>query len=252
MWINIFIALIFSVAILNMHPYFNKIHENLIYSGWMNTQFLLPLLVIISGGMISKIFTIDFDWLYPIPIILATGAIFLYRKLFYSILELPSIYACLTGVLVFLEWVILVPVDPIQNIHFYEEIQSVSIEVALFWLLFRIIGATLIVPISEEFAFRAFMLPRLDRWIHLVLERSILFNYFFRYINLISIISSLIITSLLFGILHADIIAGSIAGFLFGLAYLRRRKVIDAIASHFLANLLLSIDVVFYGNWSYW
>jgi len=63
---------------------------------------------------------------------------------------------------------------------------------------------------------------------------------------------SLGITALLFGYLHASFLAGAIAGLFYGLAYLQRRRLIDAVVAHAITNTLLAIDVIAFGYWSYW
>ena len=65
-------------------------------------------------------------------------------------------------------------------------------------------------------------------------------------------IASLGITSLLFGYVHSDILAGSVAGLFFGLAYLQRRQLMDAVMAHAVTNALLALYVIGFGYWSYW
>ena len=65
-------------------------------------------------------------------------------------------------------------------------------------------------------------------------------------------IASLGITALLFGYVHSNILAGSIAGLFFGFAYLQRRQLIDAVVAHAVTNALLALYVIGFGYWSYW
>ena len=97
------------------------------------------------------------------------------------------------------------------------------------------------------------MLPHIEISLNSILiKNTIITNTLKNYIKPLGTILSLAITSFLFGVLHSDIMAGSIAGLGYGFAYLQRKKLIDAISAHSITNFLLAIDVVYYGNWSYW
>jgi len=56
----------------------------------------------------------------------------------------------------------------------------------------------------------------------------------------------------LFGYVHSNILAGSIAGVFYGLAYLQRRQLIHAVIAHAVTNALLALYVITFGYWSYW
>ena len=140
----------------------------------------------------------------------------------------------------------------LNSLKFFKGIQSAPIGISMGWLLSRIVGASLIVPISEELAFRGFMLPKLTDWIAFYFSKIFSLKFSPSITKQISAAISLLVTSLLFGILHSDILAGSLAGLAFGLAYLFKRKLIDAIVAHSITNALLAINVIYFGNWSYW
>ena len=59
-------------------------------------------------------------------------------------------------------------------------------------------------------------------------------------------------TALLFGFVHSSILAGSIAGVFYGLAYLHRGRLMDAVVAHAVTNTLLAVYVLTFGYWSYW
>ena len=253
-WLNLLIVLILSLWALNRFQIFRKevkpdSHVS-ISIGY--NSFLFPLVALISGSLITRIFTPDFQWLYPIPIAIAAAFIFSIRSTLRSTLIYPSILSAVAGVVVFVFWIDLIPVDNEQSLHFFEQIQEAPIWASLSWLLCRIIGAILIVPISEELAFRGFMLPSLERFFNSVLTHQALTKYISINAKLMSIILALALTALFFGILHSDILAGTVAGLFYGLVYLKRRNLMDAIMAHGVTNALLAINVVYFGNWSYW
>ena len=253
-WLNLLIVLILSLSALSRFQIFRKDRNtnSYIISGNTNIPFIFPLMALIGTSLLTKIFNPDFQWLYPIPIAIAAAIIFSIKDILRSILIYPSIFSVAVGVLVFVLWIILIPADNSQNLLFFEQIQAAPIWISLSWLICRIIGATLIVPISEELAFRGFMLPRLERFFSSLLAKQSLSKSSFIDVKLMSIILSLALTSFIFGLLHSDILAGTVAGLFYGLVYLKRRNLMDAVMAHGVTNALLAIDVIYLGNWSYW
>ena len=63
---------------------------------------------------------------------------------------------------------------------------------------------------------------------------------------------ALLATSVAFGLMHAEIVAGTVAGLMFGALYLWRRALSDAIVAHAVTNFLICLHVLGYGEWSYW
>ena len=252
-WINLLFVFIISLTCLNSFNFFYR-HQKpqSISTERRELPFLMPLILLISVGLFSKIFVVDFDWLYPIPVSMSAFAIFHFRKRFQPFAERSSFFACLIGIIVFYIWVYLIPNNENQNRIFIQGIQSAPLIIGLIWIVFRITGAVIIVPIAEELAFRGFLFPYLESQFKNLLASKTFFSFSLQYIRSISIFLSLILSSIMFGILHSDMLAGSLAGLGFGAAYLYRRKVIDAITSHAITNGLLAIHVIYYGDWSYW
>ena len=107
-------------------------------------------------------------------------------------------------------------------------------------MLFRVHGSVITVPISEELLFRGYLLSRLACH-EIILEGRIAFSWV-----------ALVLSSILFGLFHADWVAGIVAGLIFGLVRYRSDSIKDAVIAHACANLLLSIYVMSSGNWSLW
>ena len=254
-WLNLLVVLILSILTLNYASFFSRSNLSQIsppIRGRNISLLLLPLAGLIATSLFTKTVTADFDWLYPVPIAIALLLLFYFRDYFHLFLSSPSFFSAGMGVLVFIMWIILIPVDESQSLHFFEQIQAAPIWISLGWLLCRIIGASVVVPIVEELAFRGFMLPSLEGLLNSVLANIPSTKYSPKNIKMLSTFLSLAITSLLFGLLHSDILAGSVAGLCYGLVYLKKRSLVDAITAHGVTNALLAIDVIYFGNWSYW
>ena len=109
------------------------------------------------------------------------------------------------------------------------------------WLLFRVLGSTITVPIAEELFFRGFITRRC------ISEDadSVPLGQFSWFSFLVSAVS--------FGVLHGDAwLAGIVVGMLFCVALYARRRLFDAVVAHATTNALLSGYVVATGSWSEW
>ena len=238
-WLNLLVTFVLALLVLNL-PFFQKEEKGRLPLDLGSTILLIPLICLIVVGLLTKAITPDFAWLYPIHIVIAAFVMYFFRKPFLLFLNKPSFISIAIGVLVFILWIALIPENQEQSTRFMGELNAAPLWLAILWLLFRVMGASVIVPIAEEFAFRGYIQPQLELWFDRNGFKSA------------SVIASLGITALLFGYVHSHILAGSIAGLFFGLAYLQRRQLIDAVVAHAVTNALLALYVLGFGYWSYW
>jgi CAAX prenyl protease-like protein len=190
--------------------------------------------------IVTSALAADFDWLYPLRVIAVALALAGCWR-FYGFDRLKvRLEPWFAGIIVFALWILLVPDDPEQSAVFDAQLFDASSTTIAIWLLFRILGSVITVPIVEELLFRGYLLSRLVRH-EIVLEGRIAFSWV-----------ALILSSILFGLIHADWIAGIAAGFIFGLVRYRSDSIKDAVIAHACANLLLSVYVISSGNWSLW
>ena len=238
-WLNLLVTFVLALLVLNL-PFFQKEEKGKLPLDLGPTILLIPLICLIVVGLFTKAITPDFAWLYPIHIVITIFVIYFFRKSFLLFLTRPSFISIAIGVLVFILWIVLIPENQEQSTRFMAELNAAPLWLAISWLLFRVMGASVIVPIAEEFAFRGYIQPQLQLWF----DRKGLKSA--------SVIASLAITALLFGYVHSHILAGSIAGLFFGLAYLQRRQLIDAVVAHAVTNSLLELYVIGCVSWSYW
>ena len=112
---------------------------------------------------------------------------------------------------------------------------------SLTWVILRLIGGVVTVPIAEELAFRGFGLRRLiSSDFESVPWKSFTWT-------------SLLISSLLFGAMHGERwLAGTAAGILYALAMRWRGRLGDAILAHAVTNGLLAVWVLAFGRWELW
>jgi len=96
------------------------------------------------------------------------------------------------------------------------------------------------VPIAEELAFRAYLTRRLITADFESVPPGRMTWW------------SLLLSSVVFGVLHGRWFAGMLAGIAYGLAYRRRGEISDSILAHGVTNGLIAITVLATGWWSLW
>jgi CAAX prenyl protease-like protein len=211
--------------------------------GWsldFESVLLLPLMALLAATLLTGAASGRFVWLYPLRV-LAVGAVLaccwphlksLNRRL--------SVASIAIGAAVFAVWMALVPNEPETDRLFGESLGSVDPVLATAWVAFRVLGAVITVPIAEELAFRGYLLTVLSR-------RPVQANQPlpFDWLGLAG-------SSLLFGLMHGQVLAGTLAGLGYAWARYRRGRLVDAVVAHTTTNLLLAIYVLASGRWSYW
>ena len=207
------------------------------------TTCLLPFLVLTAVTMLMQAFTSGFDIFYPVRVI-ATAAVLWYLRH-----DLPwrtcriAPEAVLIGAVAFAIWMLLTPAAAASSaaatvsqnpLHLSQPWQTI-------WLLFRLAGSTVTVPIAEELFFRGFITRRCIS----ADADSVPIGQFSWF--------SFLVSSVSFGLLHGDAwLAGVVVGMLFSGALYRRRTLFDAVVAHATTNALLSGYVIATGSWSQW
>jgi CAAX prenyl protease-like protein len=136
-----------------------------------------------------------------------------------------------------LEWAL---GEPDTGYMIAKPLGEVPVALAGVWLLFRVLGSVVTVPIAEELAFRGYLLRRL-------ISASFDQLSSFRFTWL-----SFLVSSVLFGALHGRWLAGTLAGMFYAWATYRRGRMADAIIAHATTNALIAADVLVLGSWSLW
>lgn len=204
---------------------------------------LLPFLVLTSVTILTQAFTSGFSVLYPIRVIAVAAVLWSLRGQYRPGPAPISPMAIGIGVTTFLVWMALAPDDAIgtpEEIALLDPIQ-LGQPWALLWLLFRVAGYTITVPIAEELVFRGFLARRL---IDDDIERVPIGTF-----SWLSFLGS----SLAFGVMHGgDWQRATLAGMAFALALYHRRRLSDAIVAHATINACLAVYVIATGSWNAW
>ena len=239
------------VALLNQGRYFRKdarlnagLTPRPTYDGGLEsdptTAYLLPFVVVIATAMVTGAFSAGLDWLYPLRVVAAAAVLWVFRKQYASLGWTLSWQAVAIGCVTFAVWVALVPGEATDD-TWPAALASAPVHWAAAWLVIRIVGYTITVPLVEELAFRGYLTRRLidPEFDRLPLG---LFTW-----------SSFVISSVLVGALHGGYwLAGTIAGMTFALALYQRRALGDAVVAHATTNGLIAVYVLATGRWGVW
>jgi exosortase E/protease (VPEID-CTERM system) len=203
--------------------------------------YLAPMLTIVAAAMVTQAFSAGFDFLYPLRVVAVGAVLFYYRReLLNAIRFTASWQAIAIGALVFVAWIAIVPADRGADAQFGSALAAMSHTTATVWIAFRIVGAIVTVPIAEELAFRGYAIRKLiSSDFESVPPGS--FTWL-----------SFAVSSILFGVLHGNWVAGTVAGIAFAIALYRRGALSDAVVAHATANVLLAAYVLATHSWSLW
>ena len=202
--------------------------------------FLLPFLAILATAMITGAFCHGFDWLYPVRVLVAGVILWLVHRSFTSLQWQWSWSAVGAGIVVFGLWLLLEPRGDASAGDMAGGLAELPRGWAAFWLVCRVVGSVITVPLAEELAFRGYLNRRLIAvdFENVPIGKATWFSF--------------IITSLAFGFLHNRWLAGTLAGMLYGLILMRRGRFSDPVLAHATTNALIAIYVLTTGSWSLW
>lgn len=201
---------------------------------------LFPLLALMAATMITSVFFSGFDSFYPLRMAILAATLYYFRKYYRNLGWAWAWHAPAIGTAVFLLWMLLEPdaaegVTPMQ-----EGLAELPNGMAGAWLVFRVLGSVIAVPLAEEFAFRGYLLRKLiaKDFESVPLGRLTLLSF--------------LLTSVLFGLLHERWLAGTLAGMGYDLALHRRGQLGDAVIAHMTTNALIAVAVLTQSRWSLW
>jgi CAAX prenyl protease-like protein len=203
---------------------------------------LLPQVVLIAVSMLTLLVSPGFEWAYPVRVVVV-GLVLLQFWPRFQWQRPQWLLPAAVGTAVFGLWLVMVPVDPVLSSRFAQTLWSVPTGWALAWIVLRVLGASVIVPLAEELAFRgaafqllADALHKLPRPIPARVQAGLV----------------LLLSSLAFGALHGDWLAATLAGLAYGVLRLRSGRVSDAVLAHGVTNFLLALYIIDTKSWSLW
>ena len=109
------------------------------------------------------------------------------------------------------------------------------------WIVCRVLGAVLMVPIVEELAYRGYLMRRL--------RSSDFESVSFKSVSWVGLAAA----SIVFGAAHGALwLPGAAAGLAYGLIVVRRGRLGEAVAAHATTNALIAATVLAGDQWQLW
>ena len=204
------------------------------------TALLSPLLVLMATTMLTSAFSSGFDALYPLRVVTITIVLCYFRRSYNGLGWQWSWQAPAIGIAVFMIWMLLEPNVDSSKTALSQSVAELTSRSAAVWLVFRVLGSVITVPLAEELAFRGYLIRKL---IAKDFENVPLGQFTWL---------SFLLTSVLFGLLHERWFAGTLAGMGYALALYHRKQLGDAVIAHMTTNALIAIFVLTQARWSLW
>jgi len=199
--------------------------------------YIVPFLAMIAAGMVARAFSSDGHE----PLAAARPVIgFVALAVFWRVYREPSWratwrvswFAPLVGLLVAALWLGLARLGASNAVASATDPASF----ALFTFLAHALSAVLVVPFTEELAFRGFLARRVSTPAFEALSPRALSAL------------GIGVSSLAFGLLHAHPLAGVVAGVAYALAYRARGRLADAVVAHATTNAVVVVVALLAGD----
>jgi exosortase E/protease (VPEID-CTERM system) len=204
------------------------------------TVLLIPFLALMMTSMITLAISGKFNAFYPLHVIITGAVLWHYRKAYYPLFGSWSWQPPAIGAAVFVFWILLEPTRQSEEQALSVQFADWPSWLAVSWMVFRVLGSVVTIPLAEELAFRGYLIRKL-------VARNFEKVPPGHFSGL-----SFVMSSVLFGLLHQRLLVGTLAGAAFALALYRRGYVGDAVIAHATSNALIAVAVLGWGYWELW
>lgn len=212
--------------------------RKLVSEGEMATALLLPWLVLMALVIGSAALMPEVDWLYPVRVVAVAIVLWRFRNIYQRWIWNWSWPAVGLGSLTYVMWMVLIPPSEVAMADLGGALSELPPWLAWSWIVFRVIGSVVTVPIAEELAFRGYLL---SKFVNPMLGETPSAKF-----HWLSFLGS----SFAFGLLHSSWIAGTLAGMAYGVAFYYRQRILDAVTAHITTNFLIAMTVLVDKQWS--
>lgn len=182
------------------------------------------------------------NWLYPVKALGTAVAIVYFWQRFplkpsYKLSFSFWLETLLLGLITAVLWVLLIPEDSDYNAQLVEGFGQQSALMTTIWIVIRCFGSIIVAPIVEELMFRGYLLSRISG--HSIKNSAPAVS-----------LMAVAVSSLAFGFIHSQWLAGTLAGLIYALARYRY-GLTSAVFCHAITNGALCVYALGFGQWSY-
>ena len=206
-----------------------------------SAAYLIPFLAITATSMVCGAMQTNFDLAYPLKVFAAGIAVWHFRGAYRRLQWSWSWSAVVAGTGVFGLWMALDWITgTVGESTLRDDLSQLAPDWAAVWIVLRVIGSVVTVPLAEELAFRGYLMRR---WASPGFEQIPFTRCSW---------PSVVISSVLFGLLHGRWFAGGLAGLAYAAVLRRRGNFGDAVLAHAVTNAQIAATVLLTGAWSLW
>jgi exosortase E/protease (VPEID-CTERM system) len=204
--------------------------------------YVAPLLALVATAMLTGAVSGKVDKYYALRVVAVVATLWVYRREYVNLDWAWTWPAVGVGAGVFVVWMALEPAgaDSPEAAAFGGFLAGMPPALRGGWLLFRVVGSVVTVPLAEELAFRGYLIRRLQ-----AAEFQTVPPGRFTW-------ASFLLSSALFGTLHGRWLAGTLAGMAYALVLYRRGRLGEAVLAHATTNALIAAYVLATGSWALW
>ncbi|MCC5970329.1 MAG: exosortase E/protease, VPEID-CTERM system [Pararhodobacter sp.] len=198
---------------------------------WLAAR-ILPFVAFMVAGVLTSALWAQPELGYPLKaLVLAVALAFFHRHLARMMPTLDPV-AIGAGLVVGLAWIWRQPLPGAADAALLEGLATLGGVALAVWVVARLLGTMLLVPVVEELFFRGYLLGRLD------------------FGGIAGRIFAVAVSSALFAALHGRPVDAFAAGVVFALVMLRRNRLGDAMTAHIVANSAIALWAVLSGDLS--
>ncbi|MGZ9808833.1 exosortase E/protease, VPEID-CTERM system [Pseudoroseicyclus sp. H15] len=231
-WIFFCIVALGLVALMEALPWLHRAPRRAA-PAWAEDRaaaFIVPFAVFMLSGLVGNAVVSEPEMAYPFRILLVALSLWPFRRQYVALIGRPDMLSLGAGLGVGVLWVVTAPAGDGALAARLAEMAPVVLAA---WVILRVLGTSLVVPLVEELLFRGYiLLDWLDGpgW-----PRKVM---------------AIAASTLPFALLHGRYLAAGLAGLVFALVALRRGRVSDAIWAHVAANLIVALWALALGDFT--
>lgn len=193
-----------------------------------NAAFILSFMALMLSALVVATFAQIAELWYPLRVVTTAVVVACFYPVLWRLDWRPDLVSLASGACIGLIWTVTAPSTSPGPLG--QALEAFSPGLLFVWVIMRLIGSVLLVPLVEEGFFRGYLLARFDggpTWR----------------------IAGLLLSSALFALLHDRWLAAFASGLIFGLLMLRRDRLADPVAAHVCANAVLAAWAVLQSDW---
>jgi hypothetical protein len=208
------------------------------------TPYVFPFALFITLSLVGQQFEPGIYIMYPIKTVAVAASLWYFRKSYTELKQklslLSTALAVVVGLIVFAIWILPEGYYPLLGDSEFNPYKFEKQPLVITLVVFRLIGAALVVPVFEELFWRSFVI----RWIISSEFKQVPLGKFTWV--------SFGLTVVFFGIEHHHWLPGLFAGAIYNALLYKTKNLWPCIVAHSVTNLVLGFYVLYTRQWGFW